>query len=140
MLHGHAVSVDMCYSAALALHLGHLSEAAHDRLLRLLADLGLALNHPEFTLGLLREGTANTVATRGGKLRAPIPTATLGTYVILQEVDDKTLEEAWHIHQRAVAGYPRQGLGVETTVDLRRSSGLDGCEGGITDFLPSSRL
>lgn len=120
LMHGHAVSVDICYSATLALHLGRISSSVHSRLLDIFSRLSLALDHPVFTLDLMKKGTAATIATRDGKLRAPVPTGELGTYEILPQVEDRLLEEAWELHKKIVGAYPRKGMGLEMTIDFRR--------------------
>lgn len=129
LMHGHAISVDMCYSATLALHLGHLSQAMHTRMLSLFSKFGLALDHPAFTKALLHQGTEATIATRDGKLRAPIPTGNLGTHVILPMVDKADLDTAWEMHKGLVMKYPRMGLGSEGTIDFRRSNDVSKCNG-----------
>lgn len=119
IMHGHAISVDMCYSATLAYHLGHISETTHARFLGVFSRLGLALDHPEFTLELLKSATASTVATRDGKLRAPIPTGRLGSYEILQQIEEKVLVAAWKLHKNVVDTYARSGQGREMTIAYR---------------------
>lgn len=120
LMHGHAISVDMCFSVTLAWHLGLLSEEGRCRFLAVFSSLGLALDHPAFTLDLMREATSSSVATRDGHLRAPVPTKTFGTYEILRDVDMETLEAAWALHKHLCMAYPRAGLGVKMTVDNRR--------------------
>lgn len=119
LLHGHAISVDMCYSATLANHLGLLPTDQRDRFLRVFSVLGLALDHPAFTLSLLKEATKKTISTRDGKLRAPLPTGTLGTHKILQMVDEVALENAWKMHKNTMAIWPRQGLGLDMDIAIR---------------------
>ena len=119
LLHGHAIAVDMAYSATLGLLLGHMSASTHSRFLSIFADLGLALDHPTFTVDLLKEATLSTIDTRDGQLRAPLPTSELGTYVILSQVKWETLEEAWHLHKSHVKAFPRNGLGLDMTIDVR---------------------
>jgi len=120
LLHGHAVAIDVCYSATLARSLGRISSFTHTRLLGIFSRLGLALDHPMFTLDLMRKATALTIATRDRLLRAPVPTKDLGTYEILPLVDDRALQEAWEMHKKEVGAYPRKGLGLEMTIDVRR--------------------
>ena len=128
LLHGHAISVDMAYSATLSHLLGHLPKASHARLLALFSNLGLALDHSEFTLDLLKEATVATTKTRDGKLRAPLPTGNLGTHVILPDVEWKDLAAAWELHKKVVQEFPRQGLGVDATIDIRVGAGEDWCQ------------
>ena len=127
LLHGHAISGDMGYSATLSYLLGFLPQASHARLLALFSKLGLALDHPEFTLDLLKEATVATTKTRDGKLRAPLPTGNLGTHVILPNVEWKDLAAAWELHKKVVQELPRQGLGVDATIDIRVGANEDWC-------------
>ena len=120
LMHGHAIAVDMCFSATLARHLGLLSEQAQTRFLEVFSSSCLALDHPAFTLDLLRTATSSTIATRDGHLRAPVPTGDLGTYQILRDVDMETLEAAWATHKKICAAYARKGLGLQMTIDARR--------------------
>ena len=119
MLHGHAISIDMCYSATLALLLGHISDSIHSRFIGLFAKLALSLDHPTFTVDLLRQATFSTTNTRDGQLRAPFPTGELGTYTIASQIKWETLEEAWYLHKSFVKAFPRSGLGLDTTIDIR---------------------
>ena len=121
LLHGHAISVDMCFSATIAHHLGLLSPTQHRRFLRVFSTLGLALDHPAFTLKLMKEATSSTIATRDGKLRAPVPTGTLGTHEILPMVDEAILTAAWEEHKKAMKGWPREGLGLDMDIAIRPS-------------------
>ena len=128
LLHGHAISVDMAYSATLSNLLGFLPPASYVRLLGLFSKLGLALDHPEFTLELLKAATDATTKTRDGKLRAPLPTANLGTHVILPSVEWKDLAAAWESHKKVVRELPRRGLGVDATIDIRVGADEDWCQ------------
>lgn len=119
LLHGHAISVDMCFSAALAKHRGLLQQDQYYRFLRVFSGLGLALDHPAFTLELMKRATNATIATRDGRLRAPVPTGTLGTHKILQTVDEQVLEEVWERHKSSMVKWPRKGLGVEMDIAIR---------------------
>ncbi len=119
LLHGHAISVDMCFSATLAHHLGLLPSTGYDRFLRVFSELGLALDHPAFTLGLMIKATNACISTRDGRLRAPVPTRELGTHDILPMVDERVLEEVWEEHKKAMEGWPRKGLGLDMDIAIR---------------------
>ncbi|KAL8740636.1 MAG: hypothetical protein Q9190_006690 [Brigantiaea leucoxantha] len=119
LLHGHAVSVDMCFSANLANQRGLLANDQYMRFLRVFSALGLAMDHPAFTLELMKKGTDATIATRGGKLRAPVPTGTLGSHAILQMVDYDELETTWANHKKVMEKLPRNGLGLEMDIAVR---------------------
>ena len=119
LLHGHAIAVDMCFSAILAHQLGLLPYDQYCRFLRVFSGLGLALDHPSFTLELMKEATNATILTRDGRLRAPVPTKKLGSHEILQMIDDEILTKAWEEHKRVVKPWPRQGLGLDMDIAKR---------------------
>ena len=119
LLHGHAISVDMCFSATLANQLGLLSTIQYMRFLDVFSKLGLALDHPASTLDLMMKGSHATIATRDGKLRAPVPTDTLGSHTILQMVDDDRLEATWVSHKEVMQHQPRKGLGLDMDIAIR---------------------
>ena len=109
----------MCFSATLANQRGLLPSVQYMRFLDVFSKLGLALDHPAFTLELMKQGTDATIATRDGKLRAPIPTGTLGNHAILQMVDDNELEATWASHKEVVKQRPRKGLGLDMDIAIR---------------------
>ena len=119
LLHGHAISVDMCFSATLANQQGLLPNVQYMRFLEVFSKLGLALDHPAFTLDLMKKGSHATIATRDGKLRAPVPTGALGSHAILQTVDDDELEAAWASHKEVMKQRPRKGLGLDMDIAIR---------------------
>lgn len=121
LLHGHAISVDMCFSATLAHHLGLLGSDQYHRFLRVFSTLGLALDHPAFTLKLMKQATNATIATRDGRLRAPVPTGDLGSHEILQMVDEGVLSKVWEEHKAAMEVWPRKGLGLDMDIAIRSS-------------------
>lgn len=55
--HGHAISIDMAYSATLANLRGLLSDEEHKRLLNLFSRVGLSMDHPQFNEEVLDQGT-----------------------------------------------------------------------------------
>jgi 3-dehydroquinate synthase len=122
LLHGHAVAIDICFSVTLAKMLGRISNATQSRVFGLFSRLGLGLDHPDFTLELMKKGTKATIATRDQLLRAPIPTKDLGTYEILPLVDEQILENAWREHKKEMTLYPRNGVGIEMTIDVRQDN------------------
>ncbi len=73
LTHGHAVAIDMAWSAALAVDLGHLAIDELARILTTLAACGLPCNHRLLTVGLCQEALAAAALHRGGKPRLVIP-------------------------------------------------------------------
>ncbi len=112
LFHGHAISVDMAFSATLAEQQGHISTADRDRILGLFSAVGLAIDSPFFTPELLEKATPSIMQTRDGQLRAAVPKP-IGT---CHFVNDLTVVDLVHVlaeHKKVCAGYPRGGEGVE---------------------------
>ena len=114
--HGHAISIDMAYSATLANSRGLLSDEEHHRLLKLFSRAGLSMDHPQFDEDILDKATAAILKTRDGKLRAAVPNP-LGSCVFLNDVSAKELSEALRRHKEIMKDYPRNGAGLEAFVD-----------------------
>lgn len=114
--HGHAISVDMAYSATLAHMKGLISQADHQRILRLFSRAGLTIDHPLFDEILLAKGTDAILKTRDNKLRAAIP-APLGKCIFLNDVTADDMNKALAMHKEAVKAFPREGEGLDAFVD-----------------------
>lgn len=114
--HGHAISIDMAYSATLANHRGLLSDEEHARLLTLFSRAGLSIDHPQFDEDVLERGTAAILKTRDGKLRLAVPNP-LGSCTFLNDVSGDEMALALRKHKEFMKSYPRQGEGLEAYVD-----------------------
>lgn len=114
--HGHAISIDMAYSATLANHRGLLSDEEHKRLLTLFSRAGLSIDHPQFDEDVLERGTAAILKTRDGKLRLAVPNP-LGSCTFLNDVSGEEMALALRKHKEFMKSYPRQGEGLEAYVD-----------------------
>ena len=114
--HGHAISIDMAYSATLANMRGLLSDKEHRRILSLFSRAGLSMDHYQFDEDILDKGTAAILKTRDGKLRAAVPSP-LGRCVFLNDVGAKELNAALKRHKEIMKEYPRNGEGLEAFVD-----------------------
>merc|ERR1711988_712932 len=66
--HGHAISIDMAYSATLSHIRGLLSTPDHRRVLSLFSRAGLSMDHPQFDSECLEKATQAILKTRDGKL------------------------------------------------------------------------
>lgn len=115
--HGHAISIDMAFSATLAHTRGLLSTADHTRLLNLFSRAGLSMDHHEFDGLLLERATTAILKTRDGKLRAAVPISPMGECVFLNDVGQEEMVEALRVHKEAVKGYARNGEGLDAYVD-----------------------
>lgn len=114
--HGHAISIDMAYSATLAHERGMLSDAEHKRILDLFSRAGLSMDHPQFDEDILDKGTKAILRTRDGKLRAAVPNP-IGSCTFLNDVEHAELAAALKKHKEIMKSYPRNGEGLEAYVD-----------------------
>lgn len=114
--HGHAISIDMAYSATLANNRKLISDAEHRRILSLFSRAGLSMDHHLFDEDLLDKGTAAILKTRDGKLRAAVPNP-IGTCTFLNDVEAQELNAALQRHKQLMKEYPRHGEGLEAYVD-----------------------
>lgn len=114
--HGHAISIDMAYSATLANSRGLLSDAEHRRLLNLFSRAGLSMDHHQFDEEVLEKATTAILKTRDGLLRAAVPSP-LGSCVFLNDVSAEEMNKALHRHKALMKEYPRNGEGLEAYVD-----------------------
>lgn len=112
LFHGHAIAVDMAFSATLAAELGHISTGDRDRVLGLFSSVGLAIDSPYFTAELIEKATPSIMQTRDGKLRAAVPKP-LGTCHFVNDLTVEDLVRVLGVHKELAAGYPRGGEGVE---------------------------
>ena len=114
--HGHAISIDMAFSATLANSRKLLSDAEHRRILDLFSRAGLSMDHEQFDESILDKGTAAILKTRDGLLRAAVPSP-LGQCKFLNDVDLKEMTAALRRHKKICKTYPREGAGIEAFVD-----------------------
>ena len=112
MFHGHAVAIDMAYSATIAADLGFITEADRDRILGLMSGLGLAIDSPYLTPDLVAKATESIVQTRDGLLRAAVPKP-IGTCHFLNDISQNELTRILGIHHELCRSYPREGDGEQ---------------------------
>ena len=110
MLHGHAVDIDMAFSATVAQQRGYITTADRDRILALMSGVGLAIDSPYLTPELVHKATASIIQTRDGLLRAAMPRP-IGTCSFINEMTTAELDRVLAIHKRICRGYPREGDG-----------------------------
>lgn len=114
--HGHAISIDMAYSATLANNRNLISDEEHRRILSLFSRAGLSMDHPQFDEDILDKGTAAILKTRDGKLRAAVPNP-IGKCTFLNDIEAAELNAALRRHKQLMKEYPRNGEGIEAYVD-----------------------
>jgi len=112
LFHGHAINVDMAFSATIAEQRGLITSVERDRILGLMSSIGLSLDSPHFTPEVLRSATASILQTRDGLLRAAVPKP-IGTCHFVNDLDVDELERLLEVHREVCAGYPRGGAGVD---------------------------
>jgi 3-dehydroquinate synthase len=114
--HGHAISIDMAYSATLANNSKLIGDAEHRRLLNLFSRAGLSMDHHKFDEALLAKATAAILKTRDGLLRAAVPSP-IGSCTFLNNVSAEEMNETLRRHKELMTEYPRNGEGLEAYVD-----------------------
>jgi len=114
--HGHAISIDMAYSATLANSRGLITEAEHRRLLNLFSRAGLSMDHHLFNEEILAKATAAILKTRDGLLRAAVPNP-IGQCTFLNDVSADEMNAALKRHKELMKEFPRNGEGLEAFVD-----------------------
>jgi 3-dehydroquinate synthase len=112
MFHGHAVNIDMAFSATVAEQRGYISTGDRDRILWLMSRIGLAIDSPYLTTELLWEATDSILQTRDGLLRAAVPSP-LGTCFFINDLTTVELDRMLTIHRDVCSDYPRNGDGVD---------------------------
>jgi 3-dehydroquinate synthetase len=123
MFHGHAVNIDMAFSATMAAHRGYIRTDDRDRILGLMSRVGLALDSPYLTPELLRRGTEAIIQTRGGLLRAAVPHP-IGTCLFVNDLTLAELDEILAVHREVCGRYPRNGDGHDMWTDLAATAEL----------------
>jgi len=114
--HGHAISIDMCFSATWAAQEGWISEALRDRVHAQFRRAGLSLYHECFTTEKLHYGTKTILERRDGDLYAAVPDGQIGKcrYGMVNNFKsraemDASLESALDLHRQLMAS---EGGGV----------------------------
>jgi 3-dehydroquinate synthase len=108
--HGHAISIDMCFSATWAAKEGWISEALRDRVHAQFRRAGLSRHHDCFTTEKLHYGTKTILERRDGDLYAAIPDGQIGKcrYIMVNDFKsraemDASLEAALETHRQLMA-------------------------------------
>ncbi len=116
--HGHAISIDMAFSATLSFLRGRLSKPDHLQLLGLFSRAGLAMDHVDFDEQLLLKATVAILKTRNGKLRATVPVSPMGESTFLNDVTHEEMCDALKFHKDLMKEFPRDGVGIDAYVDV----------------------
>ncbi len=121
MLHGHAVNVDMAFSASIAERRGYISVADRDRILGLMSRIGLAIDSIYLTPELLWKATESISQTRDGLLRAAVPRP-IGSCFFINDLTRSELDRTLAAHRETCRDYPRGGDGEEMFASLRSAA------------------
>jgi len=120
MHHGHAIAIDMTFSATWAAKEGWISEELRDKVHAIFRKIGLSLYHPSFTVAKLHYGTETILQRRDGDLYAAIPDTEIGKcrYIMLDDFKDRyalnaSLEAALLVHIKLVNEKFEGGQGTE---------------------------
>lgn len=132
--HGHAIAVDMSFSATWAAKEGWISEELRDRVHGIFKKAGLSLYHPSFTVEKLHYGTATILQRRDGDLYAAIPDGEIGKCRYINTDDfadraalDKSLEEGLLEHIKLMDERYDGGQGTEQFITEGFSKMGTGC-------------
>jgi demethyl-4-deoxygadusol synthase len=120
MYHGHAVNVDMAFSATVAAKRGYITTKDRDRILSLMSRIGLSLDHPLLESDLVWRANESISLTRDGKLRAAMPKP-IGECFFVNDLTREELDAALIEHKQLCANYPRGGEGVEAYITIEQS-------------------
>jgi len=119
LLHGHAINIDMAFSATIAEKRGYITPEDRDRILGLMSKLGLAIDHPLFDSDLVWQATESITLTRDGLQRAAMPNP-IGTCFFVNDMTREELDAALEDHKRICANYPRGGAGIDQYVKIQQ--------------------
>ncbi|EJU01177.1 3-dehydroquinate synthase [Dacryopinax primogenitus] len=119
--HGHAIMIDMAFSATLAWKRGYITAEEREELHKLAHDVGLSLDHEVFNENLLEAGTAAILKTRDGKQRFAVPRP-IGSCFFINDATTSELASALATHKEIVgASFPdlaaTSGVGKDAYVD-----------------------
>jgi demethyl-4-deoxygadusol synthase len=117
MFHGHAVNIDMAFSATIAQRRGYISVGERNRILGLMSRIGLAIDSSYLTAELLWKATESISKTRDGLLRAAVPHP-IGSCSFINDLNRAELDEHLAIHKEICRDYPRGGDGEDMFVSL----------------------
>ena len=105
--HGHAISIDMAFSATWAANEGWITEAVRDRVHAQFRRAGLSLYHECFSSEKLLYGTKTIMERRDGDLYAAVPDGEVGKcrFIYLSDFAsradmDASLERALQVHKK----------------------------------------
>jgi len=112
LFHGHAVAIDMAFSATIAEQRGLITANDRDRILGVMSCIGLSIDSEHLTAELVASATASIVQTRDGLLRAAVPQP-IGSCTFLNDLEPDELKQMLKAHKEVVQNFPRKGDGQD---------------------------
>ncbi|MGB3735501.1 MAG: sedoheptulose 7-phosphate cyclase [Ilumatobacter sp.] len=112
LFHGHAVAIDMAFSATIAEQRGLITAADRDRILGVMSAIGLSIDSEYLTADLVGGATKSIVQTRDGLLRAAVPDP-IGACTFLNDLEPDELEQMLKAHKEVARDAPRGGNGED---------------------------
>jgi 3-dehydroquinate synthetase/predicted O-methyltransferase YrrM len=109
LLHGHAVSTDMCFSAFLSMELGWIAMPVFKSIYDLCVQLKLSTwCDLSLDVSTMLKATKNIRAKRGGCLHVPLPRGKIGNCDFLVDISDKQLCHVLSKYKEFVQANPHQ--------------------------------
>ena len=112
LFHGHAVAIDMAFSATIAEQRGLITTSDRNRILGVMSSIGLSIDNEHLTAELVASATESIVQTRDGLLRAAVPEP-IGSCTFLNDLEPDELKQMLKEHKEVVQNYPREGDGED---------------------------
>ncbi|PRP84224.1 hypothetical protein PROFUN_08424 [Planoprotostelium fungivorum] len=131
--HGHAINIDMAFSATMAHRRGYITVEERDRILNLMSRVGLSLDHELFDIELLWKATVSIMQTRDGLQRCAVPRP-IGECFFINDFTREEMDEGLKAHKELVKSFARGGEGLEAYVD---AIDIEGGEGEMHPYLKS---
>ncbi|BFZ54696.1 hypothetical protein PYCC9005_001733 [Savitreella phatthalungensis] len=101
LLHGEAVNIDMMLCMYISEELALISSEDVERVMRVVKSLGLPIWHDSFTLDMIESSKVDITKSRGGRLRLPVVSGEIGSFVFLDSVQDVVMSRAFTKLERA---------------------------------------
>lgn len=101
LLHGEAVTIDMVLCMFISEQLQLVSANDVDRVLSVVEALGLPMWHESLTYDMCERAQIDMTKARGGKLRLPVTSGTIGSFEFLDHVPEDVMMAAFERLQRS---------------------------------------
>lgn len=112
LFHGHAVAIDMAFSATIAEQRGLITTSDRNRILNVMSNIGLSIDSDFLTEDIIANATKSIVETRDGLLRAAVPEP-IGTCTFLNDLELDELGLILAEHKAVTQNFARQGAGLD---------------------------